>query len=89
MGISRQAVYKITKELQRLKVLSLIEAVDDRRQKAISMTELGENVAMDARACMTIIEKHLASQIGNKNMKGLIEGLQQNWGPVLGSNQTD
>lgn len=52
MGITRQAVYKVTKELQRMDILRLEEDPSDRRQKIICMTPLGETIALDARASL-------------------------------------
>ena len=52
MGITRQAVYKVTKELQRMDILRLEEDPSDRRQKIICITPLGETIALDARASL-------------------------------------
>lgn len=87
MGISRQAVYKTTKELQKLGVLELLEAPDDRRQKVIVMTEIGEQIALNSRSCMAEIEDHLANQIGVDELRQLMASLEGDWGPILGTSK--
>ena len=67
MGISRQAVYKITRELQKLGILTLEIDPADKRQKTVNMTSLGEKVVTDARACLGEIELELTSRIGRKH----------------------
>ncbi len=85
MGISRQAVYKITRELQRIGALELQEDPDDKRQKTICMTELGERVALDARAAMAEVEVHLQDIVGPKQFESLVHILRLDWGPDLGA----
>ncbi len=85
MGISRQAVYKVTQELQRMGALELKEDRDDKRQKTICMTERGERVALDARAAMAAAEAHLRSVVGAKRFESMAQILRLDWGPCLGS----
>lgn len=80
LGISRQAVYKTTKELTHLGILELIEGEADKRQKVISMTARGEQVALDARACMAKIEGRLSETIGEKNLQEMLTALRSDWG---------
>lgn len=80
MGITRQAVYKTTRELQRLGALTLSMDPSDRRQKIITMTPLGEQIALDARECMAQIESHLRSRIGRENVELLYDVLSTDWG---------
>ena len=83
MGSTRQAVYKTTKELQRLGILELIPAPDNKRQKVISMTPSGERVALDARECVSLIEKHLAQHLNKTIVCQMIDALSADWGPPL------
>jgi DNA-binding MarR family transcriptional regulator len=87
MGISRQAVYKVTRELQRMGALELREDPDDRRQKIICMTKLGERIALDARATLEEVEAHLKKKIGAQRFHSLREVLRQDWGPQVGARQ--
>jgi len=83
MGITRQAVYKVTKELQKLGILELVDDPEDGRQKIISMTKRGERIALDARECLDLIEAQLAGQIGRRNLEILKTVLAKDWGPVI------
>jgi len=82
LGISRQAVYKTTKELQALGILELQEAPDDGRQKVIAMKPLGETIALDARSCLKEIEVHLRDKIGSERLEHLKHSLTEDWGIV-------
>lgn len=87
MGITRQAVFKVTRDLQRIGVLRLEEDPQDRRQKVIRMTDRGERVALDARASLAEIEARLGERIGVAAVAQLRTALGQNWGPVLGARE--
>ena len=84
MGISRQAVYKITKELQEMEILTLESDPEDGRQKIISMTKRGEQVALDSRDCLDVIEARLTEKIGQENFDMLFSVLSAEWGPAFG-----
>ena len=79
MGVTRQAVYKSTKHLQIIGALELAADPDDQRQKVISMTPMGEKIALDARASLAEIEGYLASTVGGASLKQLKATLAQNW----------
>lgn len=83
MGSTRQAVYKTTKELQRVGILELIPAPDNKRQKVISMTPSGERVALDARECVAVIEEHLAKRLGKTVACQMLDALSADWGLPL------
>ena len=88
MGITRQAVYKTTKELQRIGVLELLDDQADGRQKVISMTPQGERIAIDARECLDLVEAQLVQRIGKQNFDALRQILKQDWGPSIASPDT-
>ncbi len=83
MGISRQAVYKVTRDLERIGVLRLEEDPQDRRQKVIHMTARGDRVAQDACDSLTEIEARLQERIGSKSLEQLRSALASDWGAVL------
>lgn len=83
LGITRQAVYKITKGLQQIGALELKEDPDDGRQKVIAMTKHGERIALDARDCLSLVEHHLSRQIGPGKLETLRASLAMDWGPAL------
>lgn len=84
MGVSRQAVYRSTRELQRLNILKLETDETRKTQKIIRMTKLGQKIVMDARACLSKIETTLSERIGERALTTLAANLSKDWGPPLG-----
>jgi len=84
LGVSRQAVYRNTRELQTLRVLKLETDPHRRNQKIIRMTTHGQKVVLDARACLDEIEATLEKRIGPRDLEALSHILSRNWGPPLG-----
>jgi DNA-binding MarR family transcriptional regulator len=85
MGVTRQAVYRTTRELQRLKILTLETDPTRKTQKVIRMTAHGQRVVGDARACLDEIEAALQLRIGERDLTELAMVLSKEWGPPLGS----
>jgi len=83
MGVSRQAVYRSTRELQKLGVLGLEVDPARKTQKIIRMTEYGQRVALDARACLDEIETALKKRLGKGDLEALASALGREWGPPL------
>lgn len=84
MGVSRQAVYRSTRELQRLKILKLETDAARKTQKIIRMTKHGQQVVLDARCCLDAIEAALGERIGARDFGALASILGKDWGPPLG-----
>jgi DNA-binding MarR family transcriptional regulator len=84
LGVSRQAVYRSTRELQRLKVLKLEIDADRKTQKIIRMTKHGQQVVLDARSCLDTIEAALGERIGTRDLLKLASILGKDWGTPLG-----
>lgn len=84
MGISRQAIYRTTKELQETGLLVLEEDTERRNQKVISMTPRGMALATDARIVLEQVETALAARIGRESALVLRQSLEADWGEVLG-----
>jgi DNA-binding MarR family transcriptional regulator len=84
MGVSRQAVYRTTRELQSLDVLTL-ECDDQRRnQKIIRMTPHGLKVVSAALECLATLEASIRERIGQRDFDQLTRILRRDWGPVIG-----
>ena len=83
MGVSRQAIYRTTNELQHLGILTLEEDPKKRNQKLIIMTELGMRLAVDARNVLADIESKLAERVGVAGITNLRTTLEAEWGDVL------
>lgn len=79
MGVSRQAVYKTTRELQKLDVLRLEDDPERRNQKIIRMTPYGIQIVNDARACNAKLEEILQEQLGPRRFDQLLSTLRTPW----------
>jgi DNA-binding MarR family transcriptional regulator len=83
LGITRQAVYRTTRELQDLDVLALESDPQRRNQKVIRMTPRGLKVVSIARACLDEVEAAIRARIGHRDFDRLASILSRNWGPVV------
>lgn len=84
MGVSRQAVYRTTRELQVLGILVLEDDSERGNQKIIRMTPHGNQVINDARSCLVEVEATLRNRIGARDFDRLFAILKEPWGPALG-----
>jgi len=84
LGVSRQAVYRTTRELQALGILMLENDPERGNQKIIQMTQSGKAVINDALACLREVEEALRARLGEREFAALNAALGRNWGPVLG-----
>lgn len=85
MGVTRQAVYRQTRELQSLGILSLEDDPERGNQKVIRVTPRGNAVIETARTCVAEVEAELADRIGTAAYDRLVKVLRQDWGPVPGT----
>jgi DNA-binding MarR family transcriptional regulator len=85
MGLSRQAIYRTTRELQDMGFLALQEDEQRRNQKVIVMTTPGMTLVNDARAALASIETTLATRVGAQDFATLRRALEAGWGEVLGT----
>lgn len=83
MGVSRQAVYRSTRELQAQGALTLADDPIRRNQKVIQMTQLGAVIALDARACMAEVEATIKQRIGEQDFEKLYSILKRDWGDIV------
>lgn len=84
MGVSRQAVYRTTRELQAVGVLELEVDPRCKTQKIIRMTPHGQQAVSHARACLDEIEAALRQRLGERDLRELAVTLARDWGPPLG-----
>lgn len=84
MGVSRQAVYRTTRELQALGILELEVDPRCKTQKIIRMTPHGQQVVSDARACLDEVDAALTQRLGERDLRELAIVLARDWGPPLG-----
>lgn len=83
IGVSRQAVYRSTRELQKLGVLEMLTDPQNGNQKIIHMTEYGNRVALDARKALDDIEMELSKRLGQDDFAALKRLLSADWGAIL------
>lgn len=84
IGVSRQAIYRSTRELQKLGVLEMLTDPQNGNQKIIHMTEYGNKVALDARQALNEIEVELSQRLGKKDFAQLQNLLRADWGKIMG-----
>ena len=85
LGVTRQAVYRTTRELCDLNVLTLESDPERRNQKIIRMTPRGLEVVTAARACLDAVEATIQERIGVRDFDRLALALGRDWGPAVGS----
>lgn len=83
LGVTRQAVYRTTRELQDLDVLVLESDPQRRNQKIIRKTPRGLHVVSVARACLDAVEAAIRDRIGQHDFNRLARILSRDWGPVV------
>jgi len=71
LGITRQAVYRTTTDLQNQGFLTLETNPTLRNQKQINMTKLGMELARDAREALGIAEAEFVSRTGMNSIEEL------------------
>lgn len=83
MGVTRQAIYRTTNELQKLGVLTLEEDPSRRNQKRIVMTKKGMQLALDARATLHDLEVELINRLGDSEFTNMRRALEEDWGEAM------
>lgn len=84
MGVTRQAVHRSTRDLQKLKILRLESDKTRKTQKVIRMTKLGLQIVREARSCLADLEAKLGERIGVRDVEKLSSVLAKDWGLPLG-----
>lgn len=79
MQVSRQAISKTLRELQSLGFVRLEDDPARRNQKLVVMTEVGMQLAVDAREQLHAIEAELAAEIGTEAFTALRDALEEYW----------
>lgn len=85
LGVTRQAVYRTTRELQDLDVLALESDPQRRNQKIIRMTSRGFKVVSVARECLDAVETAIRDRLGQRDFDRLALILGRDWGPLAAS----
>lgn len=80
MGVSRQAVYKLTRSLQQLGFLHLKGDPEHARQKQIVYSAEGEAMIGHAREVLLQMDEELAARIGKDDLAALYRILPKGFG---------
>lgn len=83
MGVTRQAIYRQTRELQALGILALEDDPERGNQRMIRITPQGSLAINDARACVAEVEAELARRVGDRTFDQLRRALSLTWGPTI------
>lgn len=83
LGITRQAVYRTTTDLQNQGFLTLETNPAQRNQKQISMTQMGMKLANDAREALGIAEAEFVNRTGMNSIEELRDWLDVDLGVPL------
>lgn len=75
LGVSRQMVAKIVKELCKAGYLEQLEA--NGKQKPIVFTQRGEDLMADARQLLAKLDKILSKEIGDNSLEKTVSNLNQ------------
>jgi DNA-binding MarR family transcriptional regulator len=65
MGVTRQAVNRVVRELQDLGVIELEDDAEKRNQKVINFSTKGRALVRDARICLLRAEEDMRAQVGD------------------------
>ncbi|NBD29505.1 MAG: MarR family transcriptional regulator [Alphaproteobacteria bacterium] len=77
LDLSRQAIYRVTKEMEKAGFLTLQDDGDRGNQKIIVMTARGEALAMAAREALSQAEAELGRIIDIESLKRLLMQLDR------------
>ncbi|MGI9242141.1 MAG: MarR family winged helix-turn-helix transcriptional regulator [Verrucomicrobiales bacterium] len=79
IGISRQAVYKLLRNLEQQEIVSLEQDSERRNSKVIVITSKGEAMIRDAVILLQGIEEELRDKIGAESVDQLRAALELDW----------
>jgi len=82
IGVSRQAVYKLLKNLESKGFVTLELDIERRNSKVIVITIEGEKLIGEALGILKEIEVELGESIGVKSVSDLRSVLELDWGDV-------
>lgn len=80
IGVSRQAVYKMLKNLEAKRIVALETDSERRNSKVIVITPEGERMIRDAMTLLRGIEQDLRGNLTPKAVDQLRAILEQDWG---------
>ncbi|MGX9135689.1 MarR family winged helix-turn-helix transcriptional regulator [Rummeliibacillus sp. JY-2-4R] len=79
VNFSRQATHKFVKRLEANGLIEIRNVENNKKEKSLHLTKLGEECFEKNEALKTTIEKELAERIGIENISVLKEILKLDW----------
>ncbi|MFA1822002.1 MarR family winged helix-turn-helix transcriptional regulator [Virgibacillus oceani] len=80
VDISRQATHKFIKQLASKGLVEISDAQDNKKEKSIRLTELGETCYEKNEALKADLERKIADNIGDDQLQLLADILKSDWG---------
>lgn len=80
MAISRQATHKLIKQLEEKGIVEIFQNENNKRDKCISLTPLGEQCYKKYMELKKELENNIKEKIGEQNIKSLKTILKSDWG---------
>jgi DNA-binding MarR family transcriptional regulator len=80
VDISRQATHKSIKQLESKGMLEISNAENNKKEKCLKLTKLGEDCYEKNEALKATLEKKIADKIGIEHLTRLKEILKLDWG---------
>jgi DNA-binding MarR family transcriptional regulator len=80
VNISRQATHKFIKSLESKGLIEISDAQDNRKEKSVRLTKLGESCYEENEALKAKLEAKITKQIGAEKVALLKEILKLDWG---------
>lgn len=80
VSISRQATHKLLRQLEEKGIVEIYECENNKRDKCICLTPLGEQCYKKYVEIKQDIEKDITRNIGEKNLQILKNILKSDWG---------
>jgi DNA-binding MarR family transcriptional regulator len=80
LGLTRQAVHTTIAQIVDKGVFELVPDPEDKRIRAVALTQTGKAMRADARLIVTYLSEQLGQRIGQRRLANLLEGFSQDWG---------
>lgn len=80
VDISRQATHKFIKSLESKGLLKISNSENNKKEKCVQLTELGEQCYEQNQALKRNLEKKILNKIGQEKFETLKEILKADWG---------
>lgn len=80
LGLTRQAVHTTIAQIVEKGVFELVPDPEDRRIRAVALTETGKAMRADAQKIVTYLSEELGQRIGQRRLANLLDAFADDWG---------